>query len=233
MQDQFGAAFRPKMLDDVLQFRLKNPSLRDFLKTVDFNGRVMMEGIWNAIPLDFLDPSQLGVWILDELETMQPSEALFALLFCRWDERLRRLERSTESFPIGQIIMRQIKPAVHKINQTFLDVPDISSCDKIMTWIDDLECQATRVNELLKEFQGCSELVANLHRDGVALATTEGEKRAILAALWRDRNCYQEEAQVILTGEIQTPAGTVSQRLFVSLSEEQRVIASAITEHFA
>jgi hypothetical protein len=102
----------------------------------------------------------------------------------------------------------------------------------ITHWIDDLECQAVKVNELLKKFDDCSEFVANLHRDGVALAKTEKEKRAILMALQRDQVSYQHLTQVILTGEAQTPSSAVSHRLFVSLSDDQRVIASATTERF-
>jgi hypothetical protein len=233
MQHQFGEAFKPKMLRDVLQFRLAKPSLPDFLETVDFDDRVIMEGIWNTIPLDFFDPGQQCERILDELETIRPDEALFALLFCRWDERLNRLERLTENFPIGKTTMQQIKGAVLEINRTFENLPDISSCDMIMHWIDDLECQAARVNQLLTEFHGCSEFVANLHRDGVALATTEAEKTAIIKALRRSAGAFRQVDQVILTGEVQTPTGIVLQRLFVSQSEEQRLIASATTEQFA
>jgi hypothetical protein len=128
--------------------------------------------------------------------------------------------------------MQNIRRAVHEINQVFSGVPDISLCYMIMHWIDDLECQAARVKELLTEFQGCSQFVTTLHRDSVALATTEREKGTVLMALRRNQSDSRQVAQVILTGEVQTPAGTVSQRLFGSLSEGQRIISSATTERF-
>jgi hypothetical protein len=45
MQDRFGEAFKPKILDKVLRFRLKTPSLRDFLEMFAVDDRDIMEGI--------------------------------------------------------------------------------------------------------------------------------------------------------------------------------------------